>query len=131
MTKRNYSDETRAAVLSALLAGQSMSYVAETYKIPIGTVKGWKHREINSESPSAVVTQKRNEIGDKIVNLLSTELDILASMAITFSDPSWLKKQTAIDGYRFDAVKHFPFDVQSDVVRDAKYNLPSWASGGP
>lgn len=42
----------------------------------------------------------------------------------------WLKKQTAIDGYRFDAVKHFPFDVQSDVVRDAKYNLPSWASGG-
>lgn len=42
----------------------------------------------------------------------------------------WLKRQTAVDGYRFDAVKHFPFDVQQDVVRDVKYNVPSWAAGG-
>lgn len=42
----------------------------------------------------------------------------------------WLKKQTGIDGYRFDAVKHYPFDVQTDVVKDAKYNIPSWAAGG-
>lgn len=42
----------------------------------------------------------------------------------------WLKRQTAIDGYRFDAVKHFPFDVQQDVVRDVKYNIPAFAAGG-
>ncbi|UEG48753.1 hypothetical protein LK994_08895 [Ferruginibacter lapsinanis] len=42
----------------------------------------------------------------------------------------WLKRQTGIDGYRFDAVKHFPFDVQQDIVRDVKYNIPSWAAGG-
>lgn len=42
----------------------------------------------------------------------------------------WLKKQTAIDGYRFDAVKHFPIALQRTVVNDAKYNIPAFAAGG-
>lgn len=42
----------------------------------------------------------------------------------------WFKKQTNVDGYRFDAVKHFPFNVQQNVVTDMKYNLPSWCAGG-
>ena len=97
MTNRKYSSEEKAAVLAALLEGQAISHVADTYNIPVGTVKGWKHREINSESPSAVVTQKRNEIGDKIMILLAAELDMLAGMVVTFSDPVWLRKQTAAD----------------------------------
>jgi alpha-amylase len=41
----------------------------------------------------------------------------------------WLKKQTGIDGYRFDAVKHFPADVTEDVLWNAMFNA-DWANGG-
>lgn len=97
MAKRVYSDETKAAVLAALLAGQAVSYVAEQYSIPEGTVKGWKHREINSQSPSSVVTQKKEEIGGLILALLRSELVTLDSMLASFTDQDWLRKQTASD----------------------------------
>ena len=43
---------------------------------------------------------------------------------------TWFSKQTNVDGYRFDAVKHFAIDAQKYFINDAKYNLPSWAAGG-
>ena len=42
----------------------------------------------------------------------------------------WFSKQTNVDGYRFDAVKHFAIDAQKYFINEAKYNLPSWAAGG-
>lgn len=42
----------------------------------------------------------------------------------------WLKKQTAVDGFRWDAVKHFPEFVQQDISYNLKYVLPDWAQGG-
>ncbi len=42
----------------------------------------------------------------------------------------WFTKQTAVDGYRWDAVKHFPEWAQQDFVYNVKYSLPSWCAGG-
>jgi Alpha amylase, catalytic domain/Secretion system C-terminal sorting domain/Domain of unknown function (DUF1939) len=42
----------------------------------------------------------------------------------------WHRKQTAVDGYRWDAVKHFPTYVQEDYSWNLKYGVPSWAQGG-
>ena len=42
----------------------------------------------------------------------------------------WFKKQTNVDGYRWDAVKHFPYFVQQDLSHNCKYTVPSWAAGG-
>lgn len=42
----------------------------------------------------------------------------------------WFKKQTGVDGLRWDAVKHFPIDVQEDLIYNVKYSLPDWAKGG-
>lgn len=42
----------------------------------------------------------------------------------------WFVKQTGIDGFRFDAVKHFDIPTQKDLIMDVKYNIPSWAAGG-
>ncbi len=42
----------------------------------------------------------------------------------------WLKKQTAVDGFRWDAVKHFPTYVQQDLSYNVKYILPTWCQGG-
>lgn len=42
----------------------------------------------------------------------------------------WFKKQTAVDGYRWDAVKHIPDWFQQDMLWNVKYSLPSWSQGG-
>lgn len=41
----------------------------------------------------------------------------------------WMKKQTGIDGLRWDAVKHFPEFVQQDLSWNVKYGA-GWANGG-
>ncbi|RYY20210.1 MAG: DUF1939 domain-containing protein, partial [Cytophagaceae bacterium] len=41
----------------------------------------------------------------------------------------WMKKQTGVDGFRWDAVKHFSYNTQQDISYNLKYNA-DWASGG-
>lgn len=41
----------------------------------------------------------------------------------------WLKKQTGVDGFRFDASKHYPQDALQDFLWNVKYNA-AWANGG-
>jgi alpha-amylase len=41
----------------------------------------------------------------------------------------WMKKQTGVDGFRWDAVKHFSYNAQQDISYNLKYNA-TWANGG-
>lgn len=41
----------------------------------------------------------------------------------------WFKKQTGVDGFRWDAVKHFPHYILQDLSWNVKYNA-GWANGG-
>jgi alpha-amylase len=41
----------------------------------------------------------------------------------------WMKKQTGVDGFRLDAVKHFPHWAMQDFLYNVKYNA-GWANGG-
>lgn len=43
---------------------------------------------------------------------------------------AWFKKQTACDGFRFDAVKHYSIAAQNDFITNVKYNVPAFAQGG-
>src|SRR5207249_15883 len=52
-----HSDETRAAVLAALLAGQSITEVAKQYRIGRATVIAW--RDVAGASSTPVQHQKR------------------------------------------------------------------------
>lgn len=91
---RKYDSETKAAVMSQLLAGQSVSSVAKEYKIPKGTVSSWKNQTGVEKSS----TQKRaDEIGELLLAYLRTNLRTLDKQAEFFGDESWLKKQTASD----------------------------------
>lgn len=96
MTK-SYSDETKAAVLAALLEGQAVGKVAKDYKIPVGTVKSWKSRTVNGDSVATVATEKKSEIGDLLYEYLKVSLRALKSQAELFGDKEWLKKQPASD----------------------------------
>ena len=42
----------------------------------------------------------------------------------------WLKKQTNVDGFRWDAVKHFDIHTQQDLSWNVRYLLPDFAKGG-
>jgi len=42
----------------------------------------------------------------------------------------WLKRQTGVDGWRWDAVKHFPIYAQEDLIYNTKYLGPAFAQGG-
>lgn len=40
----------------------------------------------------------------------------------------WYKKQTGVDGFRWDAVKHYPYELQSALLWETMYNN-DWNSG--
>ncbi len=87
-----HSDETKAQVMAALLAGQSVNSVARDYKISKATVIAWRNAAgLNGSTP--VQPQKKAEIGDLIANYLRNVLRTLSVQAEQFSDKSWLAKQ--------------------------------------
>ena len=91
----NYSEETKAAVIAALLAGQAVASVAKEYKIPAGTVKSWKSRQLNGENVATVATEKRQEVGELLLQYLRENLETLRVQAVAFRDRDWLAQQGA------------------------------------
>ncbi|MFA5376940.1 MAG: helix-turn-helix domain-containing protein [Dehalococcoidia bacterium] len=87
-----YSDDTKAAAMAALLAGQSIGQVAREYNIPKGTVSSWKNRGIGVQD----ATQKK-DVGELLLNYLHTNLEALAAQAEMFKNESWLMRQNAAD----------------------------------
>lgn len=94
MSRRSYSDETKAAAMAALLQGQSVGAVADEYDIPKGTVKGWKSKA-KKAAGSTVPTPKRLEIGDLLVQYLRANLESLREQSKLFGDRHWLSEQGA------------------------------------
>ena len=93
MARNEYPPEVQAQVLAALLEGQSISKVAEVYKVPEGTIKSWKARL--SAVPSVVATEKRAIIGELLLDYLEENLRTLKEQNVIFRDPKWLKDQGA------------------------------------
>jgi transposase-like protein len=93
MARREYSEETKAAVMAALLAGQSISSVAKEYRIPKSTVANWSagaRREFGT-----VPNPKKEEIGDRLIEYLNAALVTLRKQVEAFGDESWIKRQNA------------------------------------
>lgn len=95
--RREYDEATKAAVMASLLDGQSISSVAKEYKIPKGTVSAWKNRDLadSSDGVAEVATQKRERIGELIIEGLEAKLIAIKAMADVFADKDWIKKQPA------------------------------------
>lgn len=101
---KTYSDETKAAVMAALLAGQSVSSIAKEYQIPKGTVSGWKEK---AQGVVNQTTQKKEsgEIGEALLRLLTTEIETLTQLSLASRDVTWVHKQSAADLAVFAGVK--------------------------
>ena len=93
MVKRQYSDETKAQVMAALLAGQAISQAAKDYGVPEGTIKSWVARGNRPQlQPDATV---KKEIGALILSYLKALLETLQAQTVVFRDETWLRKQAA------------------------------------
>jgi transposase-like protein len=91
-----HSDETKAAVLAALLAGQSVTAVAAEYKVARETVRKWR-RAAGMDAGSVVSQQKKADIGDLVASYLRELLQTLAVQQRHFRDKAWLGQQSAAD----------------------------------
>lgn len=91
-TRQTYSEETRAAVMAALLSGQSLSKVAKEYKIPKSTVANWS---ADARRYGTVPNQKRERVGELLVAYLEASLETLHKQVGLFADEGWLFKQPA------------------------------------
>lgn len=97
MARREYSEETKAAVMAALLTGQSVNAVAREYNIPKATVSSWKSRVVEPALREAVAggaTQK-NDIGGLITAYVEEGLITLRKQAEFFRNEAWLLDQDA------------------------------------
>lgn len=100
--KGKASPEVHAAVLTALLAGQSVTQVAAQYNLPKGTVSSWKNRTVakvasNAANDATHATQKSQLLSGLLLDLMSAGLRTLIAQQNVFGDPAWVKKQNAHD----------------------------------
>jgi transposase-like protein len=93
--RREYSDATKAAALTALLTGQGLSQVAATFGVPIGTLKSWQHRQSSSGGVAVVASDKKMRIGVLLLEYLETSLETLKAQHKVFADAEWLARQSA------------------------------------
>lgn len=91
--RTQYSEEQKAAVMAALLMGQSISTVAKEYKIPEGTVKRWSASAKERLEP--VRSAKNERIGDLIIEYVSAALLTLTRHMDYAADEAYVKKQPA------------------------------------
>lgn len=89
--RREYSPEEKAAVMAALLAGQSVSQAAATYRIPRGTIAAWSGEVRRMQTDP----NTKKDIGDLLVRYLESNLQALTAQMEVFSDRKWLEKQSA------------------------------------
>lgn len=89
-------DDTLAAVMAALLAGQAVNEVAAAYKIPKQTVSRIKN-ELTSEQLGQVGTEKADRIDDLLFDYLSENLKTLKAQAVIARDADYIKKYAPRD----------------------------------
>lgn len=97
MPPREYDNETKAAVIADLLAGETVSGLARKYKIPKGTVSAWQKRaaEPIRERVANSATQKGDEIADLLMRLVEADLCGLIAIADHMTNREWLFVQDA------------------------------------
>lgn len=91
MSGSKHSDEVKAAVIAAFLAGSSISQVVSEYNVPKSTAVRWRKEALNLSDEQA------EDIGDLLLRYLSTNLETLRSQAETFRNERWLLTQSASD----------------------------------
>lgn len=97
--QRTYSPEVKAAVMAALLEGQSVGKVAGRYEIPDTTVRGWQKKAEEIAKQKLRENSLQKEVGASLDELLllyvAENLTTLRAQAVFMRNEEWLKLQNA------------------------------------
>ena len=93
MRGKRHSDEVRAQVMAALLAGQSVNEVATEYNIPDSTVSDL--RKIVEQEFGDLRTKKGEKLENLLFQYLNSNLAALDSQARVVSEREYIIKQPA------------------------------------
>ena len=93
---RDYSPEVKAAVMAALIEGQTIRQVSREHGVPKTTVARWGEEAtgIIAGVPSVPDT-KKEKIGGLLIDLLIAKLESQIALAKHTTDKTWLAKQEA------------------------------------
>ena len=94
-TRREYSDETKAQVMAALLTGQAVSLVAKEYAIPKRTVAHWKNTAIAKVQSDGTKKVDGPSLDDLLRSYMEANLVTLREQSIFFRSEKWLHRQGA------------------------------------
>lgn len=113
MARRQYSEETKAAVLAAYIAGTPPVVIAEEYEVPVGTIRVWGHRlkptyqalsepaklQISAVLETAEMKRARaaERISDLLVINLERYLEATESIARLVADAEYVRSQPAAE----------------------------------
>ena len=99
MARKGYDPEVKAAVLAALLAGQSVNAVAKEYKIPKGTVSSWAKREgelldgVRRDAANQAEGGEGSEVGGLLLDYLGANLRSLKNQVEVMGEKEYLRTQ--------------------------------------
>ena len=88
---KHHSDETKAAIMAALLAGQGVTEVSNEFKVPKATVSRMK-AALDARMEQ---TGLKKDIGTQVLELLGVKLNALKTIAESASRPEYIEKQPA------------------------------------
>lgn len=100
---KRIADDTRAAVMAALLEGQAVTKVADDYKLSKATVSRLRS-EIPAEALEQIETKKQIDIAGKIADHLDASFEALTNILAVTRNDAWLSKQNASDLATFSGV---------------------------
>lgn len=82
--------------MAAMLTGQSVTQVAATYKLPVGTVKSWRREMVAAASTTPTAQAQRERVGDLVLASLEAMLTAIREIVERVSkDPQWIREQSA------------------------------------
>lgn len=94
MRGQKHSEETKAAVMAALLAGQSVSQVADQFGLGKASVSRWR-AELPSNELERIGTQKTESLETLLMDYVCTNLRTLKAQSEVVSRPEYIQKQPA------------------------------------
>ena len=85
--------ETRSAVIAAIMAGEDLVNVAQTFDVPARTVRHWV--QVSPDVCRASIPKKRAVLPELVSDYLTSSLETLTEHAHLMCDPAWLGQLNA------------------------------------
>lgn len=101
---QQHDETTRAAVLAALLQGQSVSQIARDFNISRPTIQRWRDASGYAGHVAVASQEKQDRIATLVSSLLEANLETLRVHTELARDKAWTHRQSAAELATFDGV---------------------------